>query len=171
MKTYLSILVILLSFSVSIQAQKSSKKLKLYKVWITLINDTKVQGHLYAADDTSIKITEYNSLDVSNLTTIDSKHIDIIKMRRKGKIGKGAWIGAISGAGIGVITGLATEDSNWQGAVATGEGIIFGIIGTGVGAAIGAIKKKIQINGNSEVYKSHLLEIQSYSLIPKNTAN
>jgi len=199
MKTTLMLLAIFMSFSIGLQAQNTSKKIKPHKVWITLMDGIKVKGDLYSADDVSIKIAKNNSLDVSNLTAISNQKIDVIKIRRKGKknnsldvsnltaisnqkidvikirrkgkIGKGAWIGAASGAGFGIILGLATEDDGWEGLVATAEGIFFGAVGTGVGAGIGAIKKRIQINGNIDIYKSRLSEIQSYSLVPNNATN
>ena len=171
MKTTLTLFAIFMSFSIGLQAQNTSKNIKPHKVWITLMDGLKVKGDLYSADDVSIKIAENNSLDVSNLTAISNQKIDVIKIRRKGKIGKGAWIGATSGAGFGVILGLASESDGWEGVVATGAGIFFGAVGTGVGAGIGAIKKKIRINGNVEIYKSRLSEIQSYSLIPNKTTN
>lgn len=171
MKTTLMLLAIFMLFSIGLQAQNTSKKIKPHKVWITLMDGIKVKGDLYSAEDVSIKIVENNSLDVSNLTAISNQKIDVIKIRRKGKIGKGAWIGAASGAGFGIILGLATEDDGWEGLVATAEGIFFGAVGTGVGAGIGAIKKRIQINGNIDIYKSRLSEIQSYSLVPNNATN
>ncbi len=171
MKTTLMLLAIFMLFSIGLQAQNTSKKIKPHKVWITLMDGIKVKGDLYSADDVSIKIAKNNSLDVSNLTAISTQKIDIIKIRRKGKIGKGAWIGAISGAGFGIILGLATEDDGWEGLVATAEGIFFGDPGTNTSAGIGAIKKRIQINGNIDIYKSRLSEFQSYSLVPNNATN
>ena len=171
MKKFLMIFAFFFSISIALQAQNTSNKIKPHKIWITQLDGSKVSGILYAADEGFVKIAQNNSLDVSNLTSINSEQIDFVKIRRKGKIGRGAWIGGVSGASFGVILGLATVDDGWEGLVATGEGIFFGAIGTGIGAGIGAIKKKIQINGNIEVYKSHLLEIQSYSLVPKNDNN
>jgi len=172
MKSLSTLIVFLIFFSIGLQAQNSSKKIKMHKVWITMQDDSKEQGILYSADEGFLKIANNNSLDVSNLTTIDVKNIDVIKIRRKGKIGKSTWIGAASGVGFGVIFGLAVEDDdNWDGVVATGAGFLFGVIGTGIGAGVGTIKKKIHINGDIEIYKSHLNEMQTYSLAPKNTTN
>jgi len=167
MKALSTLIVFLIFFSIGLQAQNSSKKIKMHKVWITMQDDSKEQGILYSADEGFLKIANNNSLDVSNLTTIDVQNIDVIKIRKKGKIGKGAWIGAASGGGIGVVLGLASSDEF----VAIGTGFFFGVIGTGIGAGVGAIKKKIHINGDIEIYKSHLVEIQSYSLVQKNTSN
>ena len=132
------------------------------------MDQSKVIGVLYSADDESIKVSENNSFDISNLTTISGEQINILRIRRKGKIGKGAWIGAVSGAGTGVILGLISESDGWEGVVATGAGFMLGIVGTGVGAGVGAIKKRIDINGNIDTYKNYSNEIQSYSLVLKN---
>lgn len=171
MKNFLMIFAFFFSISIALQAQNTSNKIKPHKIWITQLDGSKVSGRLYAADEGFVKIAQNNSLDVSNLTSINSEQIDFVKIRRKGKIGRGAWIGAVSGAGLGVFIGLTTESDGWEGVVATGSGIMLGAIGTGIGAGIGAFKKKLSINGNLEVYKSHLQEIQSYSLVPKNDNN
>ena len=52
------------------------------------------------------------------------------------------------------------------GIVTSASGLFFGLIGTGVGAGVGTIKKKIPINGNSEIYRSKLPFLQSISLLP-----
>ncbi|RXP54274.1 hypothetical protein EC396_09425 [Lutibacter sp. HS1-25] len=167
MKKTLTILAILISFSFGLQAQNTSKKIRPHKVWITLMDQSKVKGVLYSADDESIKISENNSLDISNLTTVSGEQINTLKIRRKGKIGKSIWIGAVSGVGTGVILGLATESDGWEGVVATGAGFTLGVVGTGIGAGVGAIKKRININGNMDTYKTYSNEIQSYSLVIK----
>lgn len=168
MKTAFMLLAIFITSSIALQAQNTSKKIKPHKVWITLLDESKVKGVLYSVDAESIKISENNSLDVSNLTTINANQIEIIKIRRKGKIGKSAWIGAVSGAGLGVIIGVASDSDGWEAVVATGSGILLGIVGTGVGAGIGAIKKRILINGDIKIYQNYLSEIKSYSLVLNN---
>jgi len=171
MKASSILITFLIFFSIGLRAQNTSKKIKIHKVWITMQDDSKIKGALYSADNESIKISKNNSFDVSNLTTIDVQNIDVIKIRRKGKIGRGAWIGAASGVGFGVVLGLVSENDEWEGVVATGAGFFFGVIGTGVGAGVGASKKKIQINGDIETYKNNLAIIQSYSLVLKHTTN
>lgn len=168
MRPILLLLAFLMSFSYGLNAQNNSKTIQIYKVWVNSMDGSKTKGLLYSADEQSIKISKNNSLSNSNLIVIDSEKIDVIKIRRKGKIGKGAKIGAVSGAGFGVAIGMATDSGEVKSVVATVSGLFFGIIGTGVGAAVGSIKKKIEINGNSELYLNNLSFLQSTSLVPKN---
>jgi hypothetical protein len=169
MRLILPLMAILLSFSFGINAQNSTKKNKFHKVWIKTLDGSKESGILHSVDESSVNISKNNYFDIENLTYIDRENIDVIKIRRKGKIGKGAWIGAASGAGFGVILGLATEDSNWEGAVSTASGLFFGLVGTGVGAAVGSVKKKVKINGEPSLYKDNLDFLQSISLVTNNS--
>ncbi|SNR59886.1 hypothetical protein SAMN06265371_106161 [Lutibacter agarilyticus] len=166
MKPFIRFFAFLMLFSYGLNAQNNSKKIQIHKVWAKTMDGSMVKGVLYSADEQSIKISKNNSFSDSNLIVINDEKIDVIKIRRKGKIGKGAWIGAASGAGFGVALGLAANNDEWEGVVSTVTGLFFGIVGTGVGAGVAAIKKKIQINGNSEVYISNLPFLQSVSLVP-----
>jgi len=167
MRPILLLLAFLMPFSYGLNAQNKSKKIQIHNVWVTTMDGSKTKGVLYSADEQSIKISKNNSFSNSSLIVIDSEKIDVIKIRRKGKIGRSTWIGAASGAGFGVILGIAIEDDDdWDGVVGTASGLFFGLVGTGVGAGVGASKKKIQINGNSEIYISNLSFLQSISLVP-----
>jgi small nuclear ribonucleoprotein (snRNP)-like protein len=168
MRPILLLLAFLMSFSYGLNAQNNSKTIQIHKVWVKTIDGSKTKGVLYTADEQSIKISKNISFSNSNLIVIDSEKIDFIKIRRKGKIGKGARIGAASGAGFGVAIGMTTDSGEVKSVVAIASGLFFGIIGTGVGAAVGSIKKKIEINGNSELYLNNLSFLQSISLVPKN---
>jgi len=169
MRLILPLMAILLSFSFGINAQNSTKKNKFHKVWITTLDGSKESGILHSADELSVKISKNNYFDISNLTSIDRENIDVIKIRRKGKIGKGAWIGAASGVGIGVLTGFVTDSGGYEGVVATGSGFVLGIVGTGIGAAVGSVKKKVEINGDSSLYKDNLDFLKSISLVTNNS--
>lgn len=170
MRLILLPMAILLFFSFGINAQNSTKKNKFHKVWITTLDGSKERGILFSADESSVKISKNNYFDISNLTSIDSENIDVIKIRRKGKIGRGAWIGAASGAGFGVILGLIVDDEDTnEGLVATGGGITLGILGTGVGIVVSTNKKKVKINGEPSLYKDNLEFLQSRSLVTNNS--
>ena len=167
MRPILLLLVFLMPFSYGLNAQNSSKKAKIYKVWITKMDGSKNKGVLYSADAQSIKLAKNKSSSSSDLIVIDGKKIDLIKIRRRGKIGKSTWIGATAGVGAGVVFGLSVDEGEgYGGLVTSASGLFFGIVGTGVGAGIGTIKKKIRINGNSELYSSNLSFLQSISLLP-----
>lgn len=164
MKTSLRFLAFLMLFSYGLNAQNNSKTIQIYKVWVKEMDGSRTKGVLYSADEQSIKISKNNSFSSSNLIVIDDEKIDVIKIRRKGKIGKGAWIGAASGAGIGIALGLGSDSGELKSVIAIAEGLFLGIVGTGIGAAVGSIKKNIQINGNSVLYIENLPYLQSASL-------
>ncbi|MGB5317416.1 hypothetical protein [Eudoraea sp.] len=170
--TSIILMGILLLYSMGVQAQKTTKKVKLHKVWISLTDSSKVKGVLYSADKNAIKIAKNYSMDVSNLTSINYQNLDILKIRRKGKVGKGAWIGALSGVGAGIIIGLIDGDDElgWfsftKEEKALASGIYLGAVGTGIGALIATKKEKIAINGDNQKYEKMLKTIQSYSFTP-----
>ena len=130
-----------------------------------------MKGNLYSADKDGIKIIKGEPFDVSNLVSIEAKQIEKIKIRRKGQIGRGVWIGALTGASVGVIAGFVSGDdepgffSATKEEKALGAGITFGVLGSGIGALIGTGKKKIILNGDPENYKNQLKTIQRYALM------
>ena len=167
MKRILLLLVFLMPFSYGLNAQSSEKTTKVYKVWLTKMDGSKTKGVLYSADDQSIKIAKNKIFGSSDLIVIDGEKIDLIKIRRRGKIGRSTWIGAASGVGFGVLFGLAVDESDgYGGLVTSASGLFFGLVGTAAGAGVGTIKKRIRISGNSEIYSSNLAYLQSISLVP-----
>jgi len=173
MKTTLkTLLCAFLIFTIGLKAQNTKQKVRVHKVWITLVDGTKMKGSLFSADKLGLKITNKNSFDVANLISIEARKIDNIKIRRKGQIGRGVWIGVLAGAATGVLIGFVSGDdepgimSFTKESKAIGLGIAFGVLGTGVGALTATAKKKIIINGDTMNYERHLETIQSYSLQP-----
>ena len=164
------IVIFSMLFSMGVVAQNKTKKVKVYKIWIELTDNSKVRGVLYSAEINGIKIISGKSIDDSSLPNIAPQNINKIKIRRIGKIGRGAWIGAASGAGFGVAFGLIIDDEDTDGGlVAGGGGISFGILGIGVGIVVGANKKKVKINGEPSLYKDNLEFLQSISLVTNNS--
>ncbi len=182
MKTTLKILtIVLICFSIGLNAQNTPNKIREYKIWITKINQTKVKGILYFADEKGINIYTNKAHNDSNMRCVEAKNIDEIKIRRRGKIGTGLWVGALSGFAVGGLVGLAsgdspdkTVDTGWfgtytnegtsSGTKAMVTGVISIILGAGIGAIIASKKYNISINGNFETYKNQLNKIKSYSL-------
>ena len=167
-------LLILLTFT-TVHPQRT----KHYKVWVTLMNDTKVKGVLFSANEEGILLLDYNLVDT--MAYLNQAKIDVLKFRRKGNVGKGAWIGAVSGATLGAIIGFAggEEESETvclpflvcvetdppsaaENALAYGIGLA--VPGTAIGALIGSGRKKYELNGDSSKYLGYLQELRTYAL-------
>ena len=101
--TVLTLFGILFFFSLGLNAQKKTNKIKTHKVWATLVDDTNPKGILYSADNEGIKIINKNSLDTTNLITINAINISVLKIRKKSKLGNSALIGGLSGMGFGAL--------------------------------------------------------------------
>ena len=181
MKTKLvTLLAILLLFSTALHAQKTKNKNKVHKVWVSKVDNSKIiKGLLYEVNDGSLKIIDRHSIEIS----IDAPNIGIIKIRRKGKIGNGVLIGALTGFATGGIIGLMSGDEpdktvegNWlfgaytvEGTPAGEKALLYGfpmaLVGGGAGAIIASKKNKIVINGDINNYKNNLEILKSYSMV------
>ncbi|WP_242120517.1 hypothetical protein [Aestuariivivens sediminicola] len=170
-KTLAIIIFGMLLFPINMNAQTKTKKIRTYKVWITMLDGSEEKGMLYSADEEFLKISKSNTLDESNVTAIHAGTIDVIKIRRKGKVGKGALIGGLSGIGASVLIGATTDDDNFftREESAAIAGIVLVPLGTGIGALTGTKRELIPVNGNLKNYLRWLTTIQSYSL--KSNAN
>ena len=116
--------------------------------------------------------------------SIDASNIGIIKIRRKGKIGNGVLVGALTGSATGALIGLFSgddpdttggfsfygEEVTWTnkgtkaGEKALAIGISMAFVGSGVGAIIASKKEKIFINGDINNYNNQLEILKSYSM-------
>jgi len=173
--------VILFGFS-AIKAQDTIPKLKLYKSWIYMQQGKpyKIIGVLYEFKDSTIlisnsfKIKDYQS---NNFETqeISIQNIKEIEFRKNNNVGKGAWIGALSGLVVGTILGYSMGDtknsfnylsfSAEQNAVIWGVGFTF--LGAAVGAVIGSTTIQIPINGSMDNYKSNYDKLNNYGVIKR----
>jgi len=176
-----TLLCMILLFSIGLHAQKSKNQNKVYKIWVSKVDNSKIiKGLLYEANDESLTIIDRHSVEIS----IDASNIGIIKIRKKGKIGKGVLIGASAGFATGVIIGLVSGDEPDQtmgsifgaevilegataGEKALGLGILMAVGGSGVGAIIASKKEQIFINGDMNTYKNNLEILKSYSMSNK----
>ncbi|OUS03464.1 hypothetical protein A9Q86_00700 [Flavobacteriales bacterium 33_180_T64] len=171
MKTILKISLIgTLLFSLVMSAQNTTSKVKVHKVWVTLLDGSKIKGNLYSANEIGIKVIN-NTLDLENPIIINADDIDELKIRRKGKIGNSILIGCGVGVAFGGLLGLISGDDEGglvsfskEEKVAMGA-VVFGVLGTGVGALAGTKKEKFIITGNLEVYRLKLREILQYVLV------
>ncbi len=174
-------LIVLLCFSIGLKAQNTPNKIKEYKIWITTIDQTKVKGILYFADEKGINLYINKERNDANMRFVEAQKIYDIGIRRRGKIGTGIWVGALTGFAVGGLVGLAGGDDpdktvdygflgrhTIQGTSAGDKAMQSGLITSLPGAAVGAIvaskKVEIIINGNVETYKNKLNKIKSYAI-------
>ncbi|MDU8885228.1 hypothetical protein RXV94_03585 [Yeosuana sp. MJ-SS3] len=159
---------IALIIGVNSYSQNKPDKIKVYKAWVKLMNGSIEKGVLYLADSTGVSLSDGMTSD--NLQYIEAEKIREIRIRKKGSVGKGVWIGALSGATLGAIIGLASGDDQggWFGfskeEKAAMNAVGFGVVGAGFGALGGNAKKKIIINGHTNIYLENLKLIKSNSL-------
>ena len=164
-------------------------KPKIYKTWVSLNEEPfKIKGVLYELKDSSILVS--NSVIIKDYSTnkfetinLHMNSIETIKTRRKNRIGKGIWIGALSGFVIGGTIGLISGDndsstgsSNYptnyptvdlsfsSGQTALILALPSAAVGAGIGALVGSIKVKIPIYGNISNYNNQKNKLRKYSI-------
>ena len=176
------LILIVFCYSTMLFSQNTKTKKHIYKVWISKIDNSKViKGSLYQVNDTSLKFVSKNG----QVNSLETNLIKIIKIRRKGKIGKGILFGALSGLVVGGISGLISGDDpdktnsgslygvdfsytikgTSAGSKASMNGMRGALVGGGVGALIASKRDKIVINGDIDNYKSQLEKLKSYAMI------
>ena len=172
-KIKIMLLLLFLGVTQLVAPQSISKKSNVYRAWISILGSPEpIQGYLYNADSSIVTLTLKNSFDLDHLQTIESTRIDQIKLRKKGVIGKGVWIGALVGFGVGVTAGLIGGDDPDGFISFTKEenAIIYGvptsILGCGVGALVASKRTNLKIGGNQQMYISQLDKLKGYSLKP-----
>ena len=157
-------------------AQDSSKRIrkmvfeaKVYNADNKMITD----NYLLQVNDSSIllgnkpdhfSLSPYSSNPV---TLINYNDIGLVKIRRKGSVGRGALIGAVAGVVVGALAGLASGSDEPEnpiidiiyppmtaGQKALTAGAVCGLLGAVTGAIIGAVAKKtFYINRNPSALK------------------
>ena len=158
-----------------------------YRAWISTYDSSKVKsGELYEIRDSSIVVINQGNYNFdppvkSDTLKIDIKSVDAVKIRKKGNVGKGILIGALSGLVAGGVVDLIYYAS-WKSyvpprATNIGDGIanamakdprifsiaagIIGIafVGTGIsiGAAVGSARISFPIKGNQEQFEQNTL--------------
>ncbi|MBC2838852.1 hypothetical protein [Robiginitalea sp. SC105] len=161
-----TILVLIVSFFLN-SCAVSAQMARTYKVWVSLINETQVKGMAYAADENAFVVQSKDSA----LIKLTPDAIELIKIRRKGKVGRGALIGAGSGALVGATIGFLAGDDYARGSgffsfYAEEKAAIgamgLGTIGALIGIRAGSAKKEYIINGDTDTYLSFLPEIQNF---------
>jgi small nuclear ribonucleoprotein (snRNP)-like protein len=171
----LNLLVLCITFLLCFKAyaQKETKNVKIYKVWVKLTDGTKQKGFLYAIDAKSLQIIGNLPLEnESEIVIINAKDISQIKINRKGKIGISILIGGLSGIALGGVLGLADGDDppGWfsftKEEKAMSGVMIFGVLGTSIGALVGTGKEKFNLKGNEALFKS--IGLENYAIVKDN---
>lgn len=136
----------------------------IYKTWVDLINESfKAKGVLYELKDSYILISNSDRMEDygnNNFETMNLyiHNIEVIRIRRKNNIGRGVWMGALSGFALGILVTLPDLD-DWLFAA-----FPFAVIGSGIGALVGTIKVRVPINGNLSNYNKCKRKLNKYSL-------
>ena len=157
MKTLRIFLAMILAFAV---VSAYSQKVKTYKVWATLTDNTQLRGFLYSAAAEGLVIKGEDFAEI----TILPETIAVLKLRRENSLAKGAWIGAAGGLVLGAAAGYAAESgSGWEDFGAMGGGIIGAPIGALIGVGVGSFRKTFIVNGDRATYQSHLAALQEYA--------
>jgi hypothetical protein len=206
MRTLLLLSISLMFVIHPVMAQDDSiKSMVSYRTWITPLAKARagrpwgppaprspvLQGTLIEVKDSSLMILEtYGGADrYSNdfdLTKVDARNIDVVKIRKKGSQGTGILIGALSGLAVAGVMDIIIY-SNWkkvEGANDLEEGLNYifvqtpqfiaviagsiGIIGTGIGigAAVGSASVKIPIKGSQKVFDRNKNTLNDYAIKP-----
>lgn len=182
----ITLFALLLSYFYCLSAQDDSAKFltvkdinrfKIYKTWISVFNDSKINGILYEVKDSSILVS--NSImkqDYINgnfdLSQINYNRIDIVKIRAKNSVGKGTLIGALTGFAVGGMLGILSGDDDPEEVYfastaeqkAVGNAVVMSILGVGIGAIVGSIKVKIPIKGNMEDFNRSKNKLKKYTI-------
>lgn len=169
-KLFRILLMTFVVFSYSIQAIISqsavTKKPVRYKTWVTMMdNSSTISGSLRIIEDSSIWVYDYNK---KKTISINVDKIDIIRLRKKNRVGNGIFLGAATGFLIGGIIGLASGDGpSGQGYnSASNKGIFYGTLFAIPGAIIGGIsvsaKFEIPIRGSRLNYSIEKRNLEKY---------
>jgi F0F1-type ATP synthase membrane subunit c/vacuolar-type H+-ATPase subunit K len=192
MKTIVAVTIIGLFNIQSIQAQTGSSEMRTsYQAWISTYETSRpIAGVLYEIEDSSVTLSNRNfsrngSSGKVDMTKLDVRSIDVMKLRKNGNTGRGILYGAISGLVVGGVLGIlyaSTVEKHEEGAnnfeksinstastmQIVGSSILIGIgcIGTGigVGAIIGSAKIAIPINGSQAQFTQNKSMLKDYSV-------
>lgn len=169
MRKIILLLILLVSFNISAQQERKTKKLF---VRVFDLNGKKIgKGYFYSAND-SVLILNKNKIREE----LYLKEIGKIKTKRSG--GHNILIGAGSGIVVGVIVGSAnqpTEDSGgnftWAGSSSGDELLVGMTLGAVSGTLVGALSnlfknpKTFSIEANQEKWKVCVQAINQHTMI------
>jgi hypothetical protein len=172
----------LLQTSYSIGQQNPPLRKLTYKISITDSGMRELEGYLFNATDTSLKVSHwpvkfgFDAALKDNFKEVPYHQISEIKLKRSHSAGRGALIGTVTGLVIGAAAGLIEGDDPpeyWFRVTAGEKALIYGALGAGGGAVIGTIigaiaKKKFIIGGNKEKFDAMKQNVMNKAYGPQN---
>lgn len=175
MKTVSLLFICSVGFQISIFSQvdtsiKSEKD--FYVAHLKSVSKATVKGSIIELKDSSVVFSKFINPTTTKIFEIDVTQIEKIKFRKKGHpgIGKCTLYGFAAGIGIGAILGFASggDGPNEFIIISAGEkallgSILFGLVGTTVGACIGTFGEiEIPIKGKLSKYKLKKQEMERF---------
>ncbi len=157
----------------SVTIYTDSLFIPVYDAWIIPTTEKKrLQGFVFETGDSTILFCSTSTGSLSNakeMLEIPVKNIDKILIRKKGKVGRGAMVGALGGAACGGIIGAASFNKDNSYIFSAGTNTVFLAfalmpVGSVVGALVGTRRTTISIHGSQETYLYSRLQIQQRSL-------
>ena len=170
MKRLLPALVILFCcFAITAQKNVSVKK-KVYESWVKPVNGSGViKGVLYETGDSSVFLVP--SLQSDRITEFQFNNIELLKVRREKSVLRGIIAGSVIGFGTGAIMGYTISDfALVQGLMAAGTGVVFGVLGSGIGALAGSVKDRFPVRTSYENFNKYKGSLQYYSYLDEKSA-
>jgi hypothetical protein len=162
MKETISLFLALSILALSIPL--TAKERKGADLIIQRADGTQVRGELISVKENSLLLLARESgADV----TVDVGDISVITIVKKGKAGKGAWMGALigGGAGAGVAVGIfaigstpAHDSAGMIVLLSTAAGAGLGLLIGGLFGWSSGIDKTVQLEGKSELEIQEILE-------------
>lgn len=163
-------LLVLISYLMVVSAFTQSIEMKKpYDAWIQLMKGPPKPGKLLQLSDHAIVLSNPYARPGSAAYTrvYNIQQIKTVMVRKKGSIGRGAFVGALLGGTIGVIAGSAAGDDSCEGNVFSGclysttaktqttyLGFLGACGGSLIGMGVGSAKIRIPINGEHSKYKT-----------------
>lgn len=171
--------LLLLNACTAVQAQSPDKQKPIYRCWVYFEGSTPVyEGVLLSTSDSAIQVlpnAKRHTLLLAATQTpisIPATAIKEIRFRSKGSPGRGALFGALIGVTTGAIVGFADGDDEGTFFTLSAEdkaligSTLLLLPGTAIGAVVGSVKKKFNIQGNLSAYQNARSSLQQYALQP-----
>jgi len=174
-KYLLQIFILLAVFSPLLAQKEVSPRLNIYETWIILKHDQGIiRGVLYEVRDSSLLLAKSkNDLDSGlfdfKLTEVRFQDIDLVKIRRTGKIQRGIIAGSALGFGttLGILINIGGNDLGlfFRLVTAIYIGIPAAATGGVAGILVGSIRDRFPVYSNMNNFNMYKGWFEDYSYI------